>query len=269
MRNGQLTSESYIDDKFHEEVKNSETIENKPISNLEKYKYDIMGIRENRIQNIAITIDKVLHVLDLLQTDEPPLIRLTEEEVYQNLWGDSSVIKSVLESNFKHFLNNKKIDKNKEIQSRIHQAYSIIITKNKDDNQESFNNSNYFFEGEYEIINRNTDISQEEKIKQKKYFLKNNSYRKKIKSIAKLMKECADINDKLKKDQLISYRPLSDILLLYSMTHIYFKHNPNYLKSTNSENIQILQRDINTHELVTLENQNKESRSNIIFNLQI
>ena len=46
-------------------------------------------ITEQRIQNLAITLSKVKHILSLLkneQSNEPPLRLLTEEEMYNLHW---------------------------------------------------------------------------------------------------------------------------------------------------------------------------------------
>jgi hypothetical protein len=59
-------------------------------TSLEMFKYQVNAVAENRIQNIAITIDKVIHVLDLMGTQDPPLIRLTDIEFYEHIW-DSEV----------------------------------------------------------------------------------------------------------------------------------------------------------------------------------
>lgn len=55
--------------------------------------------KETQIQNIAITIDKIMHVLESMNTLEPPIRALTFQEKYMRLWEESNSIKeNVLET---------------------------------------------------------------------------------------------------------------------------------------------------------------------------
>lgn len=59
---------------------------------------DAKNIKEGKVQNIAITLDKVKHVLERMNTSEPPLRPLTCDEVYQRLWvGPDSVRETLVE----------------------------------------------------------------------------------------------------------------------------------------------------------------------------
>ena len=42
---------------------------------------DAKNLRDSKISNIAITIDKVMHVLKSMDTDEPPIKEMTFKEV--------------------------------------------------------------------------------------------------------------------------------------------------------------------------------------------
>jgi hypothetical protein len=53
---------------------------------LEHIKIDAKAQKETQIQNIAITIDKVVHVLESMNLDTPPVIPLSFEERYNRLW---------------------------------------------------------------------------------------------------------------------------------------------------------------------------------------
>ena len=44
-------------------------------------KLDARNLRNSKISNIAITIDKVMHVLKSMNTIEPPIKELTNKEV--------------------------------------------------------------------------------------------------------------------------------------------------------------------------------------------
>jgi len=48
--------------------------------------FQTAGVIDSRIQNLAITIDKVIHVMDISKDDKPPLIKLTLKEIIINLW---------------------------------------------------------------------------------------------------------------------------------------------------------------------------------------
>mmetsp|Transcript_26094 Transcript_26094/g.85738 ORF Transcript_26094/g.85738 Transcript_26094/m.85738 type:complete len:1200 (+) Transcript_26094:70-3669(+) len=61
------------------------------------------GVRETRIQNLAITIDKVKYFLAQQKSEEnkvaPPLVLLTDDEIKEHLWnGQSSIARRVLDA---------------------------------------------------------------------------------------------------------------------------------------------------------------------------
>lgn len=50
-------------------------------------KIDAKNIRESKIQNVAITLNKVQHVLEQMGKKDPPIRRLTPREVFEKLWA--------------------------------------------------------------------------------------------------------------------------------------------------------------------------------------
>ena len=49
--------------------------------------------KETQIQNIAITIDKIMHVLESMNTLQPPIRALTFQERYMRLWEETNSVK--------------------------------------------------------------------------------------------------------------------------------------------------------------------------------
>ena len=68
---------------------------------LDDIKVEARMQKETQIQNIAITIDKIMHVLESMDTMLPPIRALNYEERYKRLWEESGCLKenvmSVLE----------------------------------------------------------------------------------------------------------------------------------------------------------------------------
>ncbi len=48
-----------------------------PNLTVDALKLDARNLRDGKVQNVAITLDKVKHVLQRMQTDEPPLKALS------------------------------------------------------------------------------------------------------------------------------------------------------------------------------------------------
>jgi hypothetical protein len=57
---------------------------------------DAKNLRDGKVQNVAITLDKVKHVLERMNTKEPPLKVLSPMEVYQKLWVGAESIRETL-----------------------------------------------------------------------------------------------------------------------------------------------------------------------------
>lgn len=58
---------------------------------------DAKNLRDGKLQNVAITIDKVMHVLKRMNTNQPPLRTLSAAELYEIFWsGENSIKESVL-----------------------------------------------------------------------------------------------------------------------------------------------------------------------------
>lgn len=69
-----------------------------PTLTLEQLALDAKNIRDGKVQNVAITLDKVKHVLERMQTKEPPLKMLTPTEVYYKLWvGEESIRETLID----------------------------------------------------------------------------------------------------------------------------------------------------------------------------
>ena len=61
-------------------------------------KIDAKNMRDVKLSNLAITIDKVKHVLENMGgIDEPPLRKLTSLEIFTKLWCRTDSFKSTLE----------------------------------------------------------------------------------------------------------------------------------------------------------------------------
>lgn len=56
------------------------------------------GVQNIRVQNLAITIDKVVHLLNKMKTIEPPILPLSEQEVFMQIWVLGKSLKSQLQS---------------------------------------------------------------------------------------------------------------------------------------------------------------------------
>lgn len=59
-------------------------------------KIDAKAQKESQIQNIAITIDKIMHVLESMETVEPPIRALTYEERYSKIWVTEGCLKETI-----------------------------------------------------------------------------------------------------------------------------------------------------------------------------
>ena len=55
------------------------------------------NIRDGKLSNVAITIDKVRHVLKQMGTQEPPIRKLTSKEVFERLWASKDSFKESLD----------------------------------------------------------------------------------------------------------------------------------------------------------------------------
>jgi hypothetical protein len=180
---------------------------------------NVSGITENRVQNIAITLDKVLHVLNLMKTDQPPLILLTQKEIYDYYWGKEDSIRSVLESKLK-----KIVDLNELILAK--ERILRVLNYLKSD---TFITNKIFSEEEY--LDRNRKIRD---------------------GFRKIALNIKIISTYVKSSNIVFYEGLADILYLYASTQTYFKYNSKY-ESCLSETISIRRRDINTSQVGDLD----------------
>ena len=57
---------------------------------------ELKNLRDSKLANIAITINKVIRILRLMGTEEPPIRKMTNKEVYRALWSGSDSVKEQL-----------------------------------------------------------------------------------------------------------------------------------------------------------------------------
>jgi len=183
---------------------------------LKEYKNQVAGITENRIQNIAITIDKIIHVLNLMKTHKPPLVIINEKEVYEHYWGRNYSIKENLLTNFDKILKCPEFKTiSNELNSNIQKIIQILQATQKERNQ-----------------NKDHDYASYNKL-----------VRENLRQISILCRNCIKLD---KSNKFIFYEGLADILYLYSSTKTYFKHDSSYEKGAESELSFIRRRDIST-----------------------
>ena len=185
--------------------------------NLRAFSIEVASITESRIQNIAITIDKVIHVLQLMKTNKPPLIKISENEIYEHYWGKSDSIRENLFKNFKKVL--KCPD--------FHSISTDLLT--------NVENIIKLLE-----INFTSDKTKDSKHDYASY---NAQVREKLKEISFICMRCIKLD---KSNKFIFYEGLADILFLYSSTSVYFKHDNSYGAGAESELSYIRRRDICT-----------------------
>jgi [histone H3]-lysine4 N-trimethyltransferase ATXR3 len=78
--------------KFEEEQYPTVFKEDYPNVSEELIRLDAKNMRDVKLSNVAITINKIRHVLDGMNTQEPPLRKLTAKEVYARFWlGPDSI----------------------------------------------------------------------------------------------------------------------------------------------------------------------------------
>ena len=175
----------------------------------EACKCQVSGIIDQRIQSLAITIDKIKHVLSLIAPSnnniEPPLRFLSEKEKYEYHWKP---MKEYLRENFIKL--KEKVQNNKYLQEK-YQRIIIALTPP------------IFMAGEFNYKNLNVESKE---------------------IIIKISKILYEISKNEKEIKLLDYKSLADILYLYAQTKVLFTANKNINGSFYGENIQILKRDV-------------------------
>lgn len=178
------------------------------------YKLFSNGLKDSRIQNLIISIDKIKHVLELIKTNGSPLVFLTNEEIHEYLCGNNAYsVRSSLLRCFNQII--PKLHVNMEnLRKLIEKIYSILDFK-KDKNSKR--------EKDYEAL---------------------------VAKNREMLREVSRLVYKISKDpnsrRFLAAKPLADILYLQSHTMNFFKSNPKYGIPENSVNINILLRDVNT-----------------------
>ena len=172
-------------------------------------KYQVNGIIDHRIQSLAITLDKIKHVLSLIgapYNKEPPLKFLSEKEKYEYHWKP---MKDYLRENFIKL--KEKINPKNKILSEKYQKIIVSLTPP------------IFISGELNYKNLN--------IESKETLLK----------VSKILYEISSVENNIK---LLDYKGLADILSLYVKTKVLFTTNKNINGCFFGENVQILKRDV-------------------------
>lgn len=54
---------------------------------------ELKNLKDSKISNIAITINKVVRILKSMNTDVPPIRKMREKEVFHALWGSKDSLK--------------------------------------------------------------------------------------------------------------------------------------------------------------------------------
>ena len=172
-------------------------------------KCQVNGIVDQRIQSLAITLDKIKHVLSLIGSSsniEPPLRFLTEKEKYEYHYKP---MKEYLRENFIKLKD--KIDPSNKF---LHEKYQKIIISLTPP---------IFIAGELNFKNLNNESKE---------------------ILIKISKILYEIAGKEKTIKLLDYKCLADILYLYAQTRVLFTANKNINGCFYGENIQILKRDV-------------------------
>jgi len=54
---------------------------------------ELKNLKDSKISNIAITINKVVRILKQMNTDAPPIRKMRDEEVFNALWSSYDSVK--------------------------------------------------------------------------------------------------------------------------------------------------------------------------------
>ena len=172
-------------------------------------KIQVNGIVDQRIQSLAITLDKIKHILSLIgapYNTEPPLKFLSEKEKYEYHWKP---MKDSLRENFQKIFE-KTNTKNVFLLEKYKKIYEYL-------------RPNIFYAGELNYKNLNIELKD---------------------SLLKISKLLYEISSFEKETKLIDYKALADIIFLYAQTKVLFTTNKNINGSFYGENILILKRDV-------------------------
>ena len=172
-------------------------------------KIQVNGIVDQRIQSLAITLDKIKHILSLIgapYNTEPPLKFLSEKEKYEYHWKP---IKDSLRENFQKLF------------EKLNTKNVFLLEKYKKISE--YLRPNIFYAGELNYKNLNIELKD---------------------SLLKISKLLYEISSFEKENKLIDYKALADIIFLYAQTKVLFTTNKNINGSFYGENILILKRDV-------------------------
>ncbi len=155
------------------------------------------GVQNIRVQNLAITIDKVVHLLKTMKTTDPPIFPLSQKEIYERLWTDERSLRDqllcVLESLKLEIKDSEQAPKVARIQELLANMIIPLSLGKAEDG----------------------------------YAQANAAVRKKLLEISEVLREI--------KCESVQTFQLSDILFLYGHTKSYFTTNGKYSKIVSTE----------------------------------
>jgi len=154
------------------------------------------GVENMRIQNLAITLDKVNHLLSVMKTKDPPIYPLSEKEIYAKLWTNEHSVRAQL-CKVLEVLNCELLDaENIAILQQIQDLVNAILLITESSSNEAFFQANTLIRNKFLAISN---------------------------LLIKIKSDCVQI------------QPLCDILKLYSYTKSFFTVNSSYEKITSTE----------------------------------
>lgn len=170
-----------------------------------EFEYFGHSIKESRMQNLCISLDKVNHVFNLLDNKECPIVYCLESDVLDFLYSRKSFsLRSMLLQNISKLVGKASANANKLI-------FNIIEILNLD-------------------IDANNSISEQINIAKE--------------NLLKISKHLFKLSFDSSTHKLGAFEPLAIIIYFHCKVKHYFKQNPNYNNPKESINISILKRDI-------------------------
>eukprot|EP00340_Litonotus_pictus_P011500 CAMPEP_0170539032 /NCGR_PEP_ID=MMETSP0209-20121228/103672_1 /TAXON_ID=665100 ORGANISM="Litonotus pictus, Strain P1" /NCGR_SAMPLE_ID=MMETSP0209 /ASSEMBLY_ACC=CAM_ASM_000301 /LENGTH=871 /DNA_ID=CAMNT_0010840851 /DNA_START=1778 /DNA_END=4393 /DNA_ORIENTATION=- len=229
-----LNAESYIRNSVNNKAKSKQQGQIKAVEDLlldipKSYDFLSEGLKDSRVQNMSITINKVLHVLELMDTKEPPIVSCTNQEVIEFLYGkkETSIRSSIL------FCISNLIDKGSKSLNSI--FIEIIEILNQEDTS-LFNHLHHLSNGNSNSIGTDSTEPNNSVLQEKLLIYKSN-----LKRVARLLYQGS--KDSSSK-RLSALEPLAVMLYMQASVESFFKPNSKYQTPRDSVKISILQRDI-------------------------
>ena len=146
--------------------------------------------KETQIQNIAITIDKIMHVLESMGTELPPIRPLNFEERYKRLWEEPGCLKENVMSVLEKIEKCAQVDQSKQMLQNSNSTITLSLTE------------------DMQVVE--PPSSDNEDLYKQKYF----KVRKVLGDISEILRSVNSIN--------VAVPAFCDILMMYSATETYF-----------------------------------------------